>query len=336
MKTVLYIEDKPHVRENFIKLLGGQLLFFNVMTADTAAEGIDILQKIRVDVVVAGRQLRIEEIDLLDQHLRLRPEIKLIVMADRKSQVANLIKAFEYNIQFETPVDASLLLEMLMNEFQMNYGGQIRGISISAFLQMIELDDKTCALKILSGGKTGNLYFTNGELIAAEMDNLVGKEAALAILALDNPLITLEYNIRTKTRSIEETLMSLLLQSGRIRDEREKKPDERRRYKRFVCHLPVEFVYNEWSYKAIISNISLSGVLLKLKILSLWEMNWTLHFTARPWKRDVESKGSSLRRASNGIGIQLKRMGINQLAVLRTIINEVAGGTASKATPPQT
>lgn len=324
MKTVLLIERLPHVRDNFIKLLSSQISLFNVATADTVAEAIDLLEEMKVDVVVTGRQISTADVALLDQRLRQYPDSKLIVMADRKSQVAGLLKAFEYKIQFETPVDIPLLLETLLSEFDINYGGQLRGITIASFLQMIELDGQTCMIKVLSGAKTGYLYCTEGELIEAQLEPLTGKEAAFAILELENPLITVDYQIQEKKRTIQDSLMSLLLESGRLKDEQKPKQNERRRYKRVPCALPVEFVYKEWSYKAVISNISLSGIFIQTENPFSLGDEMDIAFYSQTLEKGCTITGEVVRRATNGIGIELKPMGINQMAILRTIINEVA------------
>jgi len=323
MKTVLIIEKLPHVRDNFIKLLSSQISLFNVAAADTVAEAIDLLEEIKVDVVITGRQIDAGDVALLDQRMRQYPNSKLIVMADRKSQVASLLKAFEYKIQFETPVDIPLLLETLLSEFDINYGGQLRGISIASFLQMIELDDQTCRIKVLSGAKTGYLYCANGELIDAQLPPLAGKEAAFAILGLENPLITVDYQTPDKKRTIHEPLMSLLLESGRLEDEQKPKQSERRRYKRVSCALPVEFVYKEWSYKAVISNISLSGIFIQTENPFSVGDEMDIAFYSQTLEKGCNIPGEVVRRATNGIGIELKPMGINQMAILRTIINEV-------------
>lgn len=324
MKTVLFIEKLPHVRENFIKLLSSQISFFNVATADTVAEAIDLLKEIKVDVVITGRQINAKEVALLDQSLRQYPDSKLIVMADRKSQVASLLKAFEYKIQFETPVDIPLLLETLLGEFDINYGGQMRGISIASFLQMIELDEQTCKIKVLSGAKTGYLYCVNGELIEAQFPPLVSKEAAFAILEFENPLITVDYKTPTQKRTINDSLMALLLESGRLKDEHQPKHQERRRYKRVPCSLPVEFVYKEWSYKATIKDISLSGIFIQTENPFSVGDEVDIAFYSQTLEKGCRIPGEVVRRATNGIGVELKPIGINQMAILRTIINEVA------------
>ena len=325
MKTVLFIEKQIHVRDNFIKLLTDKISFFNVITTDTAVEAIDLLKKIKIDIVITSRQMQTKEIDLLDHELRNHPDVKLIVMAGKKSQVAGLLKAFEYKIQFEIPVDVPLLIETLLSEFQINYGGQIRGVGVPSFLQMLELEDATCTIKILSGSKTGSLFFHNGELIEAEMPPLRGKKAAFAILEMENPLITLEYDKPNKERTIKDSLMSLLLESGRVQDERQKKPKERRRYKRFPCDLKIEFVHKEWSHKAVVSNISLSGIFIETEHPFSQGDEIDIALFSQTLEKGCHIPGVVIRRAGKGIGVALKPRGINQMAILRTIINEVAG-----------
>jgi CheY-like chemotaxis protein len=57
MKTILYVEDKQHVRENVVRLLSGPGDFFKILTAATVYEAIDLLEMIRVDLVITGRQI---------------------------------------------------------------------------------------------------------------------------------------------------------------------------------------------------------------------------------------------------------------------------------------
>lgn len=325
MKTILYIEEKPHVRENVIRMLSGPGDFFKVLAASTIVEAIDLMEKVRVDLVIAGRQINAKEIDILDGCLRQHKDTRLMVMAKRNSHVAGLLKAFEYKMQFEVPVDIGLLLERLFDEFGINTGGQLRGISIASFLQMIELENKTCVIKVLSGGKTGYLYCNRGDLIDAEMDGLNGKEAAFAIFGLDNALILIDYDTPARENRINAPLMSLLLESGRIKDERPPKPNERRRYKRFACSLPVEFIYNEWSHQGLVSNISLSGVFLQTKGPFSIGQEVRIAFHSQSLDKGCRMRGVIVRRDADGIGIAFVPANINQMAVLRTVIHEVAG-----------
>jgi hypothetical protein len=321
MKTVLYIEEKPNVRENVIRMIDG-VGFFKVLTASTAYEAIDLVEKIKIDILIIGRQVTAKEVDILGNYLRQHPDIKLFMMAERKSKVASILKAFEYKIQFEMPLDMNLLLETLLSEFETNYGGQLRGISLPSFLQMIELEGKTCMIKVMTSGKVGYLYCENGDLIEAEIGELKGKEAAFAILDLENVLLLLDYDMPKKEKSITAPLMSLILESGRRIDEKPPKPKENRKYKRFACSLPVSFFYGEWSHNGTISNISLSGVFLETKGPFPVGKEVQIALYSPSLDKGCRMSGVIVRKEADGIGVEFLPATINQMAILRTVIHE--------------
>ena len=322
MKTILYIEEKPNVRENFIRMIN-EVGLFKVLTAGTALEAIDLVERIIIDSIIVGRQINDKEVDILVKYLRMHKEIKLITMVERKSKVASILKAFEYNIQFETPLDLNLLLETLLSEFEINYGGQVRGISVASFLQMIELEGSTCMIKATQGGRIGYLYCVRGKLIEAEIENLRAKEAAFAILSMENALLFLDYDMPQKETTITSPLMSILLESGRLKDEIPPAPKENRSYKRFNCSLQAEFHYGDWSYDGLISNISLSGVFLETKGPFSVGKEVQVALFSPTLNRGCQLSGVIVRRDSKGIGIEFLPASINKLAILRTVIHEV-------------
>jgi CheY-like chemotaxis protein len=324
MKIILYIDDRPHVRENFIKLLSFQNGFLKVLTANSLIEAIDILEQLKIDIVITGRQFSVKEIDLLDHQLRQHEQTKLIVMAGRSSPLSKMLKAFEYKVRLEMPVDANLLLHNLFQEFEIDYGGQIQGISLPSFVQMIELECKTCTVKVISGKSIGYLYFNSGELVDAQSGGLAGKEAAIELFSLENTLITVSYGDTGKERIIHETLMSLLLESGRIIDEKPASFQEKRRYRRFACSLPVEFEYNEWAHKGVIQNISLSGVFIQTSDPFNVGADLVVTLYSHNLEQPCRIEGRIVRRDPAGVGVEFLNLSMKQKGVLRTIIDEIS------------
>jgi len=325
MKAILYIEEKPNVRENFIRMINDVGLL-KVLTASTALEAVDLLEKIRIDSVIVGRQISAKEIDILDQYLRRNKEIKLIMMVERKSKIATILKAFEYNIQFETPLDLNLLLETLLSEFDINYGGQLRGISVTSFLQMIEMEGKTCMIKVTQAGRMGFLYCESGDLMHAEIEDLTAKEAAFAILGMENVLLFIDYDVPLKKRTINSPLMKILLESGRLKDEIPPAPKESRSYKRFNCSLPVEFQYGDWSHDGLITNISLSGVFLETKGPFSVGKEVQVALFSPTLDKGCNMSGVIIRREAKGMGVEFLPASITKMAILRTVIHEVQDG----------
>lgn len=101
-----------------------------------------------------------------------------------------------------------------------NMGGEIHGISLSAFLQMSEMEKTTCALKVSSDEGVGYLFLKNGELIAAKTNYNSGEDAVYEIVGWDESVIEIkEKNIKQK-REINKPLMTLLMEGLKQKDEK--------------------------------------------------------------------------------------------------------------------
>ena len=98
-------------------------------------------------------------------------------------------------------------------------GGQIHGISLPSFLQMSEMEGATYTLKVISGNRTGHLHIDGGSLIAAQVEELAGNEAAYRIISWDNAAIQIEAADPNRAREIHDPLMSVMMESLKLKDE---------------------------------------------------------------------------------------------------------------------
>jgi twitching motility two-component system response regulator PilG len=97
-----------------------------------------------------------------------------------------------------------------------NADGYINGFTVSSFLQVIELEKKTCTLELHSDGKRGRLYIQKGAIINAKTNALRGEKAAIAILGWKNAQIKLVQRCNHKIRrDIKSSLTRLILNASR-------------------------------------------------------------------------------------------------------------------------
>jgi len=101
-----------------------------------------------------------------------------------------------------------------------SYQGHISGIPLTSFLQLIELDHKTCTLRVTSGNQRGSLYFVNGELWDAQSGNECGAETALRIISWRQVIIDIEAECPLTIRNIDLPLGFMLIEGVKRRDER--------------------------------------------------------------------------------------------------------------------
>lgn len=65
--------------------------------------------------------------------------------------------------------------------------GQIGGVSLASFLQMLEQERKDCTLEVIAGDVHGDFFFEAGNLVDACCGDVVGQDAVYMLLNMKNP-----------------------------------------------------------------------------------------------------------------------------------------------------
>ncbi len=111
------------------------------------------------------------------------------------------------------------MVKNVQNDADDTLSGVINGFTITSFLQLLELDEKTCCLKVQFQDKSGTLYVHRGVVLDAEVDTLNGEEAAIIILSWENATIRLENNCNRQTKKIKSSLTRLILEAYKRKDD---------------------------------------------------------------------------------------------------------------------
>lgn len=99
-------------------------------------------------------------------------------------------------------------------------GGQLQGISLDSFLQMVQMEKTTCTLKVVSGKREGLLYILKGDLIAAETQDLQNMDAACDIISWDDTVIEIDNSCAKTENEINQPLMHVLMEGLKLKDEK--------------------------------------------------------------------------------------------------------------------
>jgi len=226
LKTVLIVDDEKSFLLSLLQGLEAYAADFEAITAPNGRAAVETLQSRVIDLVVTD--LKMPELDgfgLLASMSKSHPNMPVIVMSayctpEIKARL-NSLGAFKI---LEKPIDFQDFVEHLFAELHAVSRGYINGITLPAFLQLVEMERKTCTLTIGSHGKKGLLYFQEGVLIDA--DNGVDKheQAALDIVCWKDPAIEIDSFCRHKDRNITSPLGFILLEAYRLQDEQRMAP----------------------------------------------------------------------------------------------------------------
>lgn len=305
MKSVLVVDHDPVMSQTIAGLLKNQGGFLEIFTADNGKRALDIIARQSVDIVIAG--LRMPEVDgfeLLSSLSKNHPAVRVIVMTTNASPMFRAkIKEIESAIHLDQTLDLSLLTKRIFTELQIDYGGQVRGIHLSSFLQMIQNEERTCTMQISAKGKSGTLFMLEGKLIDALYGELAGEAAAMEILTWDNVIIDIDYSPVNRQHSIDAPLMKLLIESGRTVDEARSGQKNKRKHRRFDCLVAVDYDISDWTYHCFLRDISLGGAYVESDHPIDVQQKITLTISA-PDIPHCSIEGVVVRRDDKGIGIR--------------------------------
>ncbi len=108
---------------------------------------------------------------------------------------------------------------MILDNNIAGISGHITGVNLSSFLQMIEMEKKSCTIKVFKKKNLGWIFFLNGVLIDAETMDLKHLDALYDILSWEDVVIDLEKNDIKRPNAINLPLMHVLIESAQYLDE---------------------------------------------------------------------------------------------------------------------
>jgi len=223
MRTVLVVDDEPSVLFALSEGLADKRRGVQVITAENGRDAVGLLESERVDLVLTD--LRMPEMDGFELLAYLRRNFAgvpvILMTALGSTETAGRLGtegSFEY---FTKPFDVAALKRKITEMLAASVKGRVENISLASFLQLLEMERKTCTLHVSSMGRRGDLFFRTGRLIDAESGDLRGQEAALEIVTWEHAMIEISDFCPPGEPVIERALHFLLMEGMRLKDEAE-------------------------------------------------------------------------------------------------------------------
>jgi DNA-binding response OmpR family regulator len=153
------------------------------------------------------------------------PEIPIFVMTNLDPQETRGLDTAEF---IAKPPDIDFLVSRVDRAIRRQTESLVRGISLPTFLQILEIEQKTCTLVVSHGGEVGEVFFREGRLIQARLDGLEGEEALFRLLSMrEHSLRVLDRcdTVRCDAaRGITSALASLLMEWSVRQDHARSRP----------------------------------------------------------------------------------------------------------------
>lgn len=227
-RTILIVDDEIEVLQSLKEGLEKYDETFSILLAEDGEVAVDKLNKNAISLVVTDlRMPRMDGFSLLIHIMTHFPDIPVIIITGFSRPVmermAKKIGAVGY---IEKPFMLDDLAQKITDTLgKKTEGGAFHGVSSAMFAQLVEQEQKTCTIRLenKSSGKQGVLFFREGELFDARINNTQGEAAAREILSWNDITLSIQDECLPKEKKIRAGIallidQAMLLKAGQKRE----------------------------------------------------------------------------------------------------------------------
>lgn len=229
IKNVLLVDDD---QEMLLALREGFWKYRDSFSVQLAADGLSALEKLKksvISLVVTDLKMpRMDGFELLAHIMEHYPDIPVIIITGYSTPEMELLAREGGAVGYiAKPFLIENLAQQIMTTLRKeSEGGTLHNVSSGMFLQLVEMEQKTCTIRLdeKSGGKKGILFFREGDLLDARVNDLQGEAAAYEIFAWEQVNLSIQNGCALKEKRIHAEMQHLILEAARRKDEGIREP----------------------------------------------------------------------------------------------------------------
>jgi CheY-like chemotaxis protein len=226
VRNILIVDDDQIWLRVLEKKLEKYRKDFEVVLAGDGEQAMEVLQSKSISLVVTDMQMpNMDGLTLLAHMSESYPDIPVMVVtaySTPKLKRAVLERGGAGYIEKPFVVEdlARKIIGMLKKQSE---GGILQTIPLEMFIQLIEMEQKTCTIRVFnkSTAQQGVLFFREGDLMDARLAGRKGLPAAYAIFSWLEVALTIQDTCPVEKKRIDKDLQAILMDAMRIRDEGE-------------------------------------------------------------------------------------------------------------------
>lgn len=225
-RKILIVDDNQEMLYTLKDGLEKYSRDFSVIIAGDGLDAIEQLSQNTISLVVTDLKMpRMDGFSLLAHIIENYPGIPVIMITGYITpQMEQVVRQGGAAGYIEKPFMVDALAEKIIGLLEKGSdGGTLQNVSTGMFLQLVEMEQKTCTIWLTcrNTGKQGVLFFREGKLIEARVEGLSGESAALVIFAWDEVDLSIQNSCPAKVENITKDLQAIYLEALRLKDEAE-------------------------------------------------------------------------------------------------------------------
>jgi len=226
VRNILFVDDDQILCNAVEKSLARHKENFTVVTACDGFDAVKKLPNVPVSLVILELIMpRMDGMSLIKHLSENYPDLPAIVISSiDDAHLREITKQPGIIGYFKKPLQAEKLAAAINMVLQKEAaGGIMHDISPTVFLQLMEMDAKSCTIRILDNatGRGGILYFKDGELLDARIGQLRGITAAYEVFSWDTATIFIRNECEPRKNIINSELTPIIMKAVGMKDEAE-------------------------------------------------------------------------------------------------------------------
>jgi DNA-binding response OmpR family regulator len=226
-QTILIVDDDENIvrnlKENILEVDNNYI----VKTSDDGKKALEILEKEKMDLVILDLQVPVMNgMQVLTELHNKGIWLPIVVIADsnineRESKLGEFGIVDFVKKPFLTEEVVIRIDEIIKNREKKDL---IKNFGLPSVLQLIEMDKRTGILILKIGNENGRVFFKDGKVMDIEVKGL-SREAALRTFInslYEDREVSIEYINHRKEKKVKMTLMQIVMEASRLKDERKK------------------------------------------------------------------------------------------------------------------
>lgn len=225
-QNILVVDDNQPFLNLIKKVFYKHSDKYSLITTNNGYEAVDLIKNNVFSIVITDLQMpNMDGYTLLEKMKKSYPDIPVIVItAFDKPKTNTVVTKTGAAAYFTKPIAVDELIACIDNLIKKETeGGILKNASLEMFIQLIEMESKTCTIRIVNEKtfERGVLFFKNGELYNARYLDATGKNSAYRILSWDKVMISIENSCHVSEKEIKDDLQAVLLDALRLKDEKD-------------------------------------------------------------------------------------------------------------------
>jgi CheY-like chemotaxis protein len=219
-RRILVADDEALFRSSAAESLRARFRGAEVLEAEDGAAALAVLERVPVDVLVTDLQMpNLGGLEVLARISSRRMPVQIVVVsAHMTDPMRDALDDLGALVWMDKPIDLDALHRAVERMLAIPRA-HVSGVTLAGFVQLLEVEHQTCAVRVLSPDGVGTLVFEAGALVDAWTVDAEGDGAAMAILGFRDCTIDVIGMLRTDVQRVTKPLSFLLLDSARRADE---------------------------------------------------------------------------------------------------------------------